>query len=256
MMKFGLIIVLLVSVGCGGNEPDGTQTSKEKTSPVLAVIDIAIAKTGDAKLKDALGKMRACVEKGDGTLALGNSQLGTVPPEIGLLSKLQVLGLKGNLLTELPPEIGMLKELKTLYLSKNRLTTLPPEIAQLVDLEVLSLDDNQMAIVPREIGKCTKLKRLTLSRNQVTALPAEIGDLTNLEKLFLGENQISSLPPEFGKLAKLEMLLIDSNPITDDDLKLLKSLKNLSHLGLFETKVTDDGVAALKQALPNCQIIR
>ncbi len=42
--------------------------------------------------------------------------------------------------------------------------------------------------------------------------------------------------------------------ITDRGLEHLKALKQLKRLGLEETRVTDDGVERLQQALPNCEI--
>ena len=42
--------------------------------------------------------------------------------------------------------------------------------------------------------------------------------------------------------------------ITDTDLEHLKSLEGLKHLDISGTKVTKEGVAALKKALPKCEI--
>ena len=55
--------------------------------------------------------------------------MGKVPPELGLLSNLQVLGLSDNALTgKIPQELGSLSNLWLLYLSGNALTgKVPPE---------------------------------------------------------------------------------------------------------------------------------
>ncbi len=63
-------------------------------------------------------------EKG---LDLSGEGLTELPPEIGQLSQLQVLGLSDNQLTELPPEIGQLSQLQGLDLRSNQLTELPPD---------------------------------------------------------------------------------------------------------------------------------
>jgi len=44
--------------------------------------------------------------------------------------------------------------------------------------------------------------------------------------------------------------------VTDAGLKELGVLKGLRALVLFDTKVTDAGVADFKRALPDCKIVR
>ena len=119
---------------------------------------------------------------------------GAVPAEIGRLSALRQLSLRGNQLTSMPAEIGQLTSLKRLYLYDNQLTSLPAEIWQLTSLEDLFLNGNQLTSVPAEIGQLTSLTRLYLSDNQLTTLPAEIGQLISLERLWLYDNQLTSLP--------------------------------------------------------------
>ena len=119
---------------------------------------------------------------------------------------------------------------------------------------VLGLTDNQLPTLPPEIGELTKLEWLNLFNNQLTTLPPVLWKLTKLEGLHLAYNQLTTLPPEIGKLTELKWLWLEGNPITDADLEHLKSLKNLETLDLSETKVTKEGVAALKQALPRCVI--
>ena len=109
----------------------------------------------------------------------------------------------------------------------------------------------------RKMQKCAEFgdEELDLVDIQLTTLPPEIGKLTKLTWLHLDGNQLTTLPPEIGKLTKLVVLYLDRNPITDTDLEHLKSMKRLKELHLNGTKVTKQGVAALKQALPNCAIV-
>jgi len=84
-------------------------------------------------------------------LELGNNELtGTIPPEIGKLSRLTTLSLYGNKLTgTIPPEIGKLSRLTTLYLSENELTgTIPPKLTNLTSLKV---DNNHLSATDSEL---------------------------------------------------------------------------------------------------------
>ena len=54
----------------------------------------------------------------------------------------------------------------------------------------------------------------------------------------------------------LKTLEIPTQVQTDAGLVYLKDLANLTQLVLEGTKVTDAGVAKLKQALPKCRIIK
>ena len=47
---------------------------------------------------------------------------------------------------------------------------------------------------------------------------------------------------------------MDADRITDSGLVHLNGLANLLGMYLYRTKVTDAGIAKLKQALPNCGI--
>ncbi|XP_032951327.1 LOW QUALITY PROTEIN: ras suppressor protein 1-like [Rhinolophus ferrumequinum] len=51
-----------------------------------------------------------------------------LPPDIGKLTKLQILNLRDTDLTLLPKEIGALIQLKELHIQGNHLTVLPPEL--------------------------------------------------------------------------------------------------------------------------------
>ncbi len=74
-----------------------------------------------------------------------------------------VLYLPDQSITELPPDIGQLTKLKELDLRGNQLTALPPEIGKLVNLKKLAL------------GKMVSLKPYTQKKNMLRELPKEIG---------------------------------------------------------------------------------
>ena len=129
-------------------------------------------------------------------LNLASNRLTSLPPEIGHLSRLQLLDLGFNRLTSLPPEIGHLSRLQSLDLANNQLTSLPPEIGYLSNLQSLVLSNNQISVLPPEISLLSSLQLLGLKRNQLVSLPPEIAQLANLQSLYLSENPLTSPSPE------------------------------------------------------------
>lgn len=89
----------------------------------------------------------------------------------------------------------------------------------------------------------------------VSTLPTSIGNFSSLKKLSLLNNSIKKLPASISKLTQLETLHADVNPIQSlfQEIALLKSLK---HLGIAKTQVTEDEIKKIRQALPNCEILR
>jgi hypothetical protein len=63
-------------------------------------------------------------------LELEESQLSSLPPEIGQLINLKALHLEWNELSGLPPEIGHLTNLKELTLGENPLEDPPPDVVE------------------------------------------------------------------------------------------------------------------------------
>jgi hypothetical protein len=57
-------------------------------------------------------------------------------------------------------------------------------------------------------------------------------------------------------MPQLQWLYLDDTGITDAGLKHLVGLTRLQELDLHGTHVTDEGIAKLQEALPNCQITR
>ncbi len=90
---------------------------------------------------------------------MNKNKLTSLPPEIGKLSKLELLILNDNEFTELPPEVTNLTNLEELYLKTNNLKTLPTGMDKLVNLKELYVNNNpQLETLPVELTKLPKLK--------------------------------------------------------------------------------------------------
>ena len=135
----------------------------------------------------------------------GNDLSGTIPPELGNLSKLETLIITSRnnsdnqLRGPIPPELGNLTNLTQLWLSNNQLSgTIPPELGNLTNLTELRLNYNQLSgPVPVELGNLTNLTRLFLNSNQLSGpILAALGNLTNLTELSLDADQLSGCVPE------------------------------------------------------------
>ena len=184
---------------------------------------------------------------GDGRvfgLMLGNNNLtGTIPAELGSLTRLAVLDLGSNALTgPIAPELGSLAELTFLVLDHNRLTgPIPPELGALSNLAELRLYDNELTgRIPAVLGSLANLTNLDLDQNGLTgSIPPELGALTNLKFLWIRENALSGpIPPELGALANLEILWLPENGLTGPIPAELGSLAKLNALNLGKNDLT------------------
>ena len=166
----------------------------------------------------------------------GNELIGTIPPELGKLTKVRDFSLSSNELEgPIPPEIGGMVSVDTMYLSGNNLSgPIPAEFGNLVNLEHLALFENELSgPLPAEFGKLKKLKSAWLVDNQFEGpLPPELGDMTSLEDLSLSRNKITGvIPPELGKLQALKDLGLSDNELTG---VIPSQLGNLASLeGMF-----------------------
>ena len=124
---------------------------------------------------------------------------------------------KNNLEGTLLPEIGNLSQLKVLYIRGHlRLATeIPTTIANLSQLEILDLAGNIIGgPIPPGIGNLSNLQEIILAVNQLNGeIPPELANLQNLEWLDLRHNRLRTnrppyLPEGFGDLPNIKVLLI------------------------------------------------
>lgn len=144
---------------------------------------------------------------------------GTIPPELGQLTRLTVLDLSHNALTgPIPAELGNLVDLGWLWLWDNELTgEIPPELGHLSSLLRLDIDWNELTgEIPPELGKLRKLSVLYLGPNELTGeIPEELAQLTQLTLLSVRQNQLSgSIPAGIGELPLLSVLSVRQNSLT------------------------------------------
>ncbi|KEH21563.1 LRR receptor-like kinase family protein [Medicago truncatula] len=172
------------------------------------------------------------------TLVIWSVKLhGTIPKEIGHLSKLTHLDLSGNYLKgELPPELWLLKNLTFLYLSYNRFKgEIPSSLGNLKQLQELDISHNNIqGSIPLELGFLKNLTILDLSYNRFKGeIPSSLGNLKQLQQLNISHNNIQgSIPHELRFLKILSTLDLSHNRLNGNLPIFLSNLTQLEYLDI------------------------
>ncbi|KAH7445085.1 hypothetical protein KP509_02G105900 [Ceratopteris richardii] len=171
------------------------------------------------------------------SLRTNNALVGDIPPELGNLSRLQLLSLSQNGLSgHIPVELSKLSSLQHLDLSNNLLSgELPAELGRLQSLVILDLSVNSISgSVPSSLGNLMKLQKLDLSFNSFKGpLPRDLGRLLRLQFLSLNDNMITGpYPPEMATMAALQYLILDNNPMNSTLPSFIGGYQNLMALSL------------------------
>ncbi|KAJ4719276.1 Leucine-rich repeat protein kinase family protein [Melia azedarach] len=170
---------------------------------------------------------------------------GTLSPELGRLSYLQILDFMWNNISgSIPKEIGNIKSLELLLLNGNQLTgSLPEELGFLPKLDRIQIDQNHISgPLPKSFANLNKTKHFHMNNNSISGqIPPELSRLPMLVHLLLDNNNLTGyLPPELSELPNLLILQLDNNNFAGKTIpdsygnmsKLLKlSLRNCSLQG-------------------------
>ncbi len=166
------------------------------------------------------------------------AKIKELPENIGLMSWLEEVNLKGNKIEKLPESFFNLKNLKKLNLNGNRILDLPDLFTSLSELTHLNLGSIEFSIIPDSIYSLQNLVHLDLSWNRnIAVLSPLIGNLANLKELLLETNLLQDLPKEFGSLMNLKKLSLNRNEFTSFPESLL-NLSNLEELFIGNRKIT------------------
>jgi hypothetical protein len=169
-----------------------------------------------------------------------NNLSGSIPRELTLLTKLEVINLRENSVSgSIPDGIESLTNVRSLYLGDNNLDgTFPSQLSFLSKLARIVIEKNSLSgTLPSEIGMLPELTRLEVRTNMLSgslatefgllgkleslgagtnwlngSIPTEVGAMTSLKTLELGENKLTgSIPTEFGLLPRIQFISIDAN---------------------------------------------
>lgn len=253
-------------VGCGPDVANDDQADREITR--LDMPDNGMSGSIPAELEKLTNLQ---------LLRLGSARLsGAIPTELGNLGALTSLSLRtippaGGSMSELgiPPELGLLTKLQELWLESISLAgvtagTIPTQLGKLVALRILSMNSCPLrGRIPTELGMLTNLTHVALRSMRLTGtiptilgdlvaltslylngnplkgtIPTELGLLTNLQYLGLDHANFSgTIPSELGNLVALRMLTLSDNPLSGTIPTELGFLTNLTSLQLKKMRL-------------------
>ncbi|TXG46568.1 hypothetical protein EZV62_005581 [Acer yangbiense] len=177
-----------------------------------------------------------------------NKLSGSVPNNIGLLSKLQFLDLSRNDLNgTLPLSLANLTQVYELDISRNNIVgeidacLFPDGTGQsrtgLIGLKYFLLQENQLGgRIPEEIGNSKLLTLIALDGNFLTGpIPASLGNLSSLSILSVAVNQLAGqIPTNIGTLNNWTDVRLFGNKLTGLVPEELGNLSSLTVLHLAE----------------------
>ncbi|KAM7467887.1 hypothetical protein LguiB_015449 [Lonicera macranthoides] len=169
---------------------------------------------------------------------------GTLAPELGQLSRLQILDFMWNELTgSIPKDIGNIASLKLLLLNGNKLSgSLPDELGYLSNLKRLQVDTNRISgPVPSSFSNLKSVRHIHLNNNSISGqIPSDLSNLSNLIHLLLDNNNLSGyLPPEFSKLPEFRILQLDNNNFNGAEIPAsYGNMSKLAKLDLSRNQLT------------------
>ncbi|GMN42345.1 hypothetical protein TIFTF001_011565 [Ficus carica] len=222
-----------------------------------SVTDICLARACEnelsSKMKRDFSKLNFSSFPNLARLKLADASLfGSIPAEIGTLSKLIHVDLSFNGLTgQLPPSLANLSQLVVLDLYYNKLNgSVPQQLTSLRNLIALNMSSNSFTgPIPPDIGLLINLTHLHLSSNQIEGhLPLSLSRLANLVILDAASNKISgSFPDQIGNLKNLVSLDLSHNMLNAPLPSTLDQLNKLAYLSLSFNKINGSIISTLDQ---------
>jgi Leucine-rich repeat (LRR) protein len=124
-------------------------------------------------------------------------------------------------------------------------------LKELTNLESLDLSKSQVTF--EGLKQLQQLRKLIYLRVPSHVYLEYITLFPSLEIVYALDTTEKELQ-HLSKLNNIKVLGIQSHKITDEAIQYLIPLKSLQELYLFETQITTEGFAKLKNALPACEI--
>lgn len=184
----------------------------------------------------------------------------TMPPEIALLTSLQIIelaenGIHGNLHDMLPSTLYNMTSLQKLYIEGNHLTgTLPTQLGNFPSLWKLDIFNNHLkSTIPSQLGRISTLVRLSLQNNDMTGtIPTQFGMWKTPHTISLFNNSFTGpIPSQLGQIStKLQWLHLQNNDLTGSIPTQLGNVTWLSELRLSNNPLLTGAIPSQLGLLP------
>ncbi|KAE9594958.1 hypothetical protein Lal_00041274 [Lupinus albus] len=182
-------------------------------------------------------------------LSYNTGLTGTIPKEIGNLTKLKSLALVGcGFYGPIPDSIGSLKKLTFLALNSNRFNgSIPRSIGNLSNLNWLDLSDNQLGgpiPVSDDQGQLgldllLKAQHFHMGDNKLSGqIPPKLfnSSMIIIHLLFYGNQLVGTIPSTLSLVSTVEIVRFDKNGLTGGLPSNFNNLGQLSELYLSDNK--------------------
>ncbi|KAF3954285.1 hypothetical protein CMV_020350 [Castanea mollissima] len=136
---------------------------------------------------------------------VNQSLTGTLPSNLGTLTRLTTLSFQGNSLSGPIPSLANLTSLQQLYLDNNNFSSIPSDFfGSFQNLYDLRLSFNNLnGTLPKSFG-ATSLKYLYLDNNNLMgSIPDALTNITTLQVFDVSNNHLSGSIPKFGDSVNL-----------------------------------------------------
>lgn len=178
----------------------------------------------------------------------GNALHGTLGPQLGNLTNLEVLDLHGNSVSALPSNMDEICSLRILNVAGNKLVSLPFDLLASLPLMELDAARNRLSgtLLSVNVQHLSQLRALDVSSNALTSVTATgVVELPYLQTLNVAENRLTALP-EMTTWTELITLTAGGNKLTvvPESIISLNKLKSID-LSRNDIKVLDERFGAM-----------
>jgi Leucine-rich repeat (LRR) protein len=172
-----------------------------------------------------------------------NGFVGSIPPDIGLLTSLQLFSMRSNDVTgTIPESIGQCNKMKLFDISGGSvIETLPSSLGLWTDLLLFDVSENEIigsmpestsswiyitgfsvfsnqlsGSIPSFVTQWSRLNFFAMYGNKLTGtVPEDFGNLVGLSNFAINSNLLTgTLPPSIGRMTTLQYFYVDDNLLT------------------------------------------
>ncbi|KAJ8765633.1 hypothetical protein K2173_014755 [Erythroxylum novogranatense] len=177
---------------------------------------------------------------------------GRLAPDIGNMSFLRVINLQNNSFSDrIPPELGLLYRLQTLRLF---IGEIPVNVSRCSNLQELNVGNNNLTgKLPVELGFLSNLRELVIQDNHLFGvIPSSLANISFLEDIYGDLNNFQGdIPERFGHLRSLKLFALGGNNLSGSIPTSMYNLSSLTAIDVLLNRLRGSLPHNLGETLPN-----